>query len=77
MHFQMILGRMSCFTYFPAAIHNVPDNTEVRYHRPCDSGCEAYLQTCGVECCDESTVCVGASEVRQRASNCYYYIIIC
>ncbi|CAK9037138.1 unnamed protein product [Durusdinium trenchii] len=51
------VARMACYTYFPAAIHNVPDGAEVRYHRPCDTGCESYIQACGVECCDESTVC--------------------
>lgn len=57
------VARMACFTYLPDAIHNVQDGAEVRYHRPCDTGCENFLQTCGVECCDESTVCVWSAPV--------------
>eukprot|EP00434_Breviolum_minutum_P011297 symbB.v1.2.009969.t1/scaffold623.1/size335370/12 len=57
------VARMACFTYLPDAIHNIQDGAEVRYHRPCDTGCESFLQTCGVECCDESTVCVWSAPV--------------
>ncbi|CAE7199558.1 unnamed protein product [Symbiodinium sp. CCMP2456] len=57
------VARMACFTYLPAAIHSVPDGAEVRYHRPCDASCQSFLQTCGVECCDESTTCTWSASV--------------
>lgn len=51
------VARMSCFTFFPAALYDVADGTEVRYHKPCDTSCESFLQACDVQCCDESTSC--------------------
>jgi len=57
------VARMACFTYLPAAVHDLPDGAEVRYHRPCETTCQSFLETCGVECCDESTTCAWSASV--------------
>mmetsp|Transcript_60065 Transcript_60065/g.106902 ORF Transcript_60065/g.106902 Transcript_60065/m.106902 type:complete len:249 (+) Transcript_60065:83-829(+) len=51
------VARMACFTYFPASLYEVAEGTEVRYHKPCSSSCESFLEACDVKCCDESTAC--------------------
>jgi len=50
--------RMACFTYFPRAEMGIMEGAHSRYIRPCQSSCQNYLRTCGVECCDESVQCV-------------------
>lgn len=50
--------RMACFTYFPRAEVGIMDGAYSKYIRPCQSSCQNYLRTCGVECCDESVQCV-------------------
>mmetsp|Transcript_112041 Transcript_112041/g.349178 ORF Transcript_112041/g.349178 Transcript_112041/m.349178 type:complete len:254 (-) Transcript_112041:42-803(-) len=52
------VARLACFTYFPRAYTGLPDGTEMAYSRPCRNSCQAFLQACGVDCCDDSTACV-------------------
>lgn len=49
--------KMVCFTYFPRAQAGCRSGERSTYMRPCMSSCENYLNTCGVECCDESVQC--------------------
>lgn len=50
--------QMVCYTYFPRAAAGCATGEPVPYKRPCKSGCLDYLQSCQVECCDESPQCV-------------------
>lgn len=52
------IWRMVCFTYFPRAPIGAQEGMATRYIRPCQSCCQNYIRTCGVECCDESVQCV-------------------
>mmetsp|Transcript_3875 Transcript_3875/g.9874 ORF Transcript_3875/g.9874 Transcript_3875/m.9874 type:complete len:280 (-) Transcript_3875:61-900(-) len=54
------VARMACFTFFPKAFINMDAGQEVSYLRPCSSCCQQYVQTCRVECCDDSVNCVFA-----------------
>lgn len=56
------IWRMVCFTYFPRAEIGVQDGAWSKYMRPCQSSCQNYIRTCGVECCDESVQCVFSHE---------------
>lgn len=49
--------RMVCFTYFPRAQAGCRSGERSLYMRPCMSSCENYINSCGVECCDESVSC--------------------
>jgi hypothetical protein len=60
------VAKMVCFTYFPAAVLGVGDGDEVRYHRPCGSHCENYVNACGVECCDDSTTCTWKASASEQ-----------
>lgn len=46
--------KLVCYTYFPKC--NELDNE--KYLRPCQSTCKSYIQTCGIECCDEGVQCI-------------------
>lgn len=50
--------RMVCYTYFPKAGPASLEGQSVSYQRPCQDVCSSYLQSCSVECCDESPQCV-------------------
>mmetsp|Transcript_53372 Transcript_53372/g.155559 ORF Transcript_53372/g.155559 Transcript_53372/m.155559 type:complete len:247 (-) Transcript_53372:106-846(-) len=69
------VARLSCFTYFPTAYNGLSDGAEIAYIRPCRNACQSYIQTCNVDCCDDSTSCVwdksaadGISRTTQDAS---------
>mmetsp|Transcript_18225 Transcript_18225/g.40262 ORF Transcript_18225/g.40262 Transcript_18225/m.40262 type:complete len:599 (+) Transcript_18225:127-1923(+) len=48
------IWRLSCYTAFPKCA--VGDDTS-KYLRPCVTSCQAYTESCGVSCCDESVEC--------------------
>merc|ERR1719262_701251 len=50
--------RMVCYSYFPKAAVGKKPGEETEYMRPCQSSCQNYIRSCGVECCDESVQCV-------------------
>jgi len=52
------IWRMVCYTYFPRAEIGCQDGAFTNYIRPCQSSCQNYVRSCGVECCDESVQCV-------------------
>jgi len=52
------IWRMACWTHFPRAKAGCTAGNEMEYIRPCQSSCQNYIQSCGVECCDESVQCV-------------------
>jgi len=52
------IWRLVCGTYFPQQEPNCKAGQETKYLRPCKDGCQNYIDTCGVECCDESVQCV-------------------
>jgi len=56
------IWRMVCFTYFPRAPLGAQDGAPTKFIRPCQSCCQNYIKTCGVECCDESVKCVFTHE---------------
>mmetsp|Transcript_44278 Transcript_44278/g.128033 ORF Transcript_44278/g.128033 Transcript_44278/m.128033 type:complete len:309 (-) Transcript_44278:21-947(-) len=65
------VARLICFTHFPQAPSQLAAGEEVKYLRPCKNSCESYLQTCGVECCDEGLSCVwgeGAANATDSAA---------
>jgi len=49
--------KMVCFTYFPKADAGCTVGQASSYARPCMTCCQNYLQSCSVECCDESPRC--------------------
>jgi len=55
------VARLTCATYFPMASTSNTDTMQngvsVRYLPPCSSACRAYIDTCGVDCCDDSVKC--------------------
>lgn len=52
------IARIACFTYFPQANPILSKGDETRYFKPCKSSCENFVETCNVECCDDSVQCV-------------------
>mmetsp|Transcript_70588 Transcript_70588/g.182007 ORF Transcript_70588/g.182007 Transcript_70588/m.182007 type:complete len:587 (+) Transcript_70588:104-1864(+) len=50
--------KMVCATYFPRAQAGCRTGEATAYLRPCSNVCQSYVQSCGVECCDESAYCV-------------------
>lgn len=54
----MSVWRMVCYTFFPKCEATAEPGQPTPYLRPCMSSCQTYLQSCGVECCDESVQCV-------------------
>eukprot|EP00929_Paragymnodinium_shiwhaense_P013324 TRINITY_DN121189_c0_g1_i1.p1 TRINITY_DN121189_c0_g1~~TRINITY_DN121189_c0_g1_i1.p1 ORF type:complete len:363 (+),score=50.75 TRINITY_DN121189_c0_g1_i1:93-1181(+) len=48
------IWKLSCYTHFPRCSAVNPQE----YLRPCASSCQAYVDKCAVECCDEGTQCV-------------------
>lgn len=50
--------RMVCYTYFPKAEAGCQAGQGTKYLRPCKDPCQNYLNSCQVECCDESPSCV-------------------
>jgi len=52
------IWRMVCYTYFPRAQLGCEEGMTTAYLRPCQSSCQNYIRSCGVECCDESVKCV-------------------
>lgn len=49
--------KMVCFTYFPKADAGCTVGQATPYVRPCMTCCQNYLESCSVECCDESPQC--------------------
>eukprot|EP00438_Fugacium_kawagutii_P033716 Skav206883 [mRNA] locus=scaffold6202:18690:57196:- [translate_table: standard] len=49
-----------CMTYFPRnqAIGSCNAGSQTPYLKPCKTSCESYLQSCQIECCDDSAQCV-------------------
>lgn len=47
-----------CMTYFPRNQASCAAGSQTPYLKPCKTSCESYLQTCQVECCDDSAQCV-------------------
>lgn len=47
-----------CMTYFPRNQGNCNAGSQTPYLKPCKTSCENYLQTCQIECCDDSAQCV-------------------
>ena len=45
-------------TYFPRNQGGCSGGSQIPYLLPCRSGCEKYLESCAVECCDDSARCV-------------------
>eukprot|EP00399_MALV-I-05_sp_L67-4_P000171 gene171-43_t len=49
--------RLACYTYFPRCQKKAQKGEKTAYLRPCSSSCLNMINTCGVECCDESVTC--------------------
>jgi len=49
---------LACFTYFPKAVAGCRPGESTPYLRPCMDTCSDFMQSCNVECCDESPQCV-------------------
>jgi len=49
--------KMVCFTYFPKADEGCTVGKATPYARPCQTCCQNFLDSCAVECCDESPKC--------------------
>jgi len=49
---------MVCHTYFPKAQAGCQRGEPSSHLRPCKNVCSAYVEACGVQCCDESVQCV-------------------
>jgi len=49
---------MVCYTYFPKSMAGCKAGTQTPYSRPCRNSCQTYLDSCQVECCDDSARCV-------------------
>lgn len=49
---------MVCHTYFPKAEAGCQRGQATPHLRPCKNVCGAYVEACGVQCCDESVQCV-------------------
>jgi len=52
------IWKMVCHTYFPRAEAGCKQSEPTKHLRPCKNVCGSYLQSCNVECCDESVQCV-------------------
>eukprot|EP00450_Noctiluca_scintillans_P026054 CAMPEP_0194512298 /NCGR_PEP_ID=MMETSP0253-20130528/44237_1 /TAXON_ID=2966 /ORGANISM="Noctiluca scintillans" /LENGTH=224 /DNA_ID=CAMNT_0039355719 /DNA_START=34 /DNA_END=708 /DNA_ORIENTATION=- len=52
------VAKMVCYTHFPVGDWRMPEGNAVAYRRPCAHSCQAYVDACGVRCCDESVQCV-------------------
>lgn len=52
------LWMLTCNTYFPRSPQGCSGGNGSSYVRPCRNACQNYVESCGVECCDESAKCV-------------------
>jgi TM2 domain-containing membrane protein YozV len=48
---------MVCNTYFPRAPSGCNAGQSISYSKPCKPLCNKYLESCNVQCCDESVTC--------------------
>eukprot|EP00931_Biecheleriopsis_adriatica_P005256 TRINITY_DN106789_c0_g1_i1.p1 TRINITY_DN106789_c0_g1~~TRINITY_DN106789_c0_g1_i1.p1 ORF type:complete len:514 (-),score=97.09 TRINITY_DN106789_c0_g1_i1:49-1590(-) len=49
---------LACYTYFPRNQGSCKSGDQIPYLKPCKNACQTYIDTCDVECCDESARCI-------------------
>lgn len=58
-----------CYTYFPRAQAGCKKGEASPYMKPCKNVCSHYVDSCAVECCDESVACVFSRSVDEPGTD--------